>query len=206
MFVKRMLDILVSIVVIVLFWWLFLLIALLVRIKLGSPVLFKQERPGRIDLMTGQERIFKLVKFRTMTDKRDSDGELLPGNLRMTPFGTKLRATSLDEIPEIFNILKGDMSLIGPRPLAMVYLPYYTDEERLRHSVRPGLTGLAQVSGRNDLTWEEKFSYDIEYANNVSLLMDLKIIIKTVIAVVRHEGIGQGEESPESFHIYRERI
>jgi len=204
-FFKRGIDIVLSVFVIVLFWWLLAIIALLVRVKLGSPVIFTQERPGKIDPKTGKETIFKLYKFRTMIDKRDANGELLPGKDRMTPFGTKLRATSLDELPEIINILKGDMSLIGPRPLATIYLPYYTDEERKRHSVRPGLTGLAQASGRNNLSWEEKFAYDIEYAENITFLMDMKVIFKTIKGVLTHEGIGQGEQTPENFNTYRQR-
>ena len=176
-FIKRLLDILISLIVMILFCWLYAIIAVLVRLKLGSPVIFAQDRPGKIDPKTGKERTFKLYKFRSMTDKRDENGELLPGKDRMTPFGAKLRATSLDELPEIINIFKGDMSLIGPRPLAMIYLPYYTNEERVRHSVRPGLTGLAQASGRNNLKWEEKFAYDIEYANNITFLMDMKNLL-----------------------------
>jgi lipopolysaccharide/colanic/teichoic acid biosynthesis glycosyltransferase len=204
-FVKRGLDILISIFVIVLFWWLYVIIAVLVRINLGGPVIFSQDRPGKIDPRTGKETIFKLYKFRSMNDKRDANGELLPGAERLTSFGSKLRSTSLDELPEIVNILKGDMSWIGPRPLATIYLPYYTDEERIRHAVRPGLTGLAQASGRNNLTWEEKFSYDVEYSRNITFLMDMKIILKTIKAVLFHEGIGQGEQTPESFHVYRQR-
>ena len=203
--VKRFIDIVISLLVMILFCWLYAIIALLVRIKLGSPVIFAQDRPGRIDQKTGREKIFKLYKFRSMTDERDKNGELLPGKDRMTPFGAKLRASSLDELPEIVNIFKGDMSLIGPRPLAMQYLPYYSEQERERHSVRPGLTGLAQASGRNNLKWEEKFAYDIEYANNISFLMDCRIIIKTIKAVLSHEGIGQGEETPENFNEYRQK-
>ena len=204
-FIKRILDIIISLIVLILFCWLYVILAVLVKNKLGSPVIFSQERPGRINSKTGKESVFRLYKFRSMTDKRDTNGELLPGKDRMTPFGAKLRATSLDELPEIINILKGDMSLIGPRPLAMSYLPYYTEAERVRHMVRPGLTGLAQVSGRNNLSWEEKFSYDIEYVNNISFLTDLRIIYMTIKTVLSHEGIGQGEESPESFNIYRQR-
>lgn len=204
-FLKRSIDVLISIFVILLFWWLFAIIALLVRFKLGSPVIFAQDRPGKIDPQTGKEKIFKLYKFRTMTDKRGENGELLPGKDRMTPFGARLRSTSLDELPEIINILKGDMSLIGPRPLATIYLPYYTDEERKRHSVRPGLTGLAQASGRNNLSWEEKFAYDIEYAENITFLMDVKVILRTIKVVLLHEGIGQGEQTPENFNTYRQR-
>lgn len=203
-YIKRLLDILISSLVMILFCWLYAIIALVVKLKLGGPVIFAQNRPGKIDPKTGKEKIFKLYKFRSMTDKRDANGELLPGKERMTPFGTKLRATSLDELPEMVNIFKGDMSLIGPRPLVMIYLPYYTDEERARHLVRPGLTGLAQSSGRNNLKWEEKFAYDIEYVNNISFLMDIKIVFKTIKSVLSHEGIGQGEESPESFNIYRQ--
>ena len=204
-FVKRGLDILICLLVLLLFWWLYAILALLVRVKLGSPVIFKQDRPGIIDPETGKEKIFKMYKFRSMTDKRDENGNLLPGKLRLTKFGRVFRSTSLDELPEIFNILKGDMSLIGPRPLSVGYLPYYTEEERVRHSVRPGLTGLAQASGRNDISWEEKFAYDIEYANNVTFAMDCKVIFKTVKTVLCREGIGQGAQTPESFHIYRQK-
>lgn len=202
---KRLVDVICAVTVIALFWWLFGILALLVRINLGSPVIFSQERPGRIDPKTGEEKIFKLYKFRSMTDARDENGELLPGSERLTKFGRILRSTSLDELPEIWNILKGDMSLIGPRPLVVKYLPYYTPEERVRHTVRPGLTGLAQASGRNNLTWEEKFAYDVEYANHVTFLMDCKVVFKTIKTVLSREGIGQGEQSPESFHTYRQR-
>ena len=204
-FIKIFLDIVISLLVMILFCWLYAIIAILVRIKLGSPVIFAQDRPGRIDSRTGKETIFKLYKFRSMNDKRDVNGELLPGKDRLTPFGSKLRSTSLDELPEIVNIFKGDMSLIGPRPLATVYLPYYTDEERMRHIVRPGLTGLAQASGRNGLTWEEKFAYDVEYANNITFMMDIKIIFMTIKAVLAHEGIGDGGKPEDSFHIYRQK-
>lgn len=201
---KRVIDIACSVLVIVLFWWLYLILAILVRTQLGKPVIFAQERPGIIDPRTGKEKIFKLYKFRTMTDARDADGNLLPGCDRLTKFGRILRATSLDELPEIWNILTGDMSIIGPRPLAVAYLPYYTAEERMRHSVRPGLTGLAQANGRNNLTWEEKFAYDVEYANHISFAMDCRVILKTVKTVLFREGIGQGEETPVSFHVYRQ--
>ena len=204
-FVKRFLDIVISLIVMILFCWLYAIIAILVRIKLGSPVIFAQDRPGRIDANTGKEKIFKLFKFRSMNDKKDAQGKLLPGKDRLTKFGSRLRSTSLDELPEIFNIFKGDMSLVGPRPLATVYLPYYTDEERMRHIVRPGLTGLAQASGRNGLTWEEKFAYDVKYANNITFLMDVKIIFMTIKAVLSHEGIGDGGNPEDSFHIYRQK-
>lgn len=202
---KRLIDILCAVTVLILFWWVYAILAILVRLNLGSPVIFAQERPGRIDPKTGKEKIFKLYKFRSMTDERDENGELLPGSMRLTKFGRILRSTSLDELPEIWNILIGDMSLIGPRPLVVKYLPYYTPQERVRHTVRPGLTGLAQASGRNNLTWEEKFAYDVEYASNVTFFMDCKIVFKTIKAVLSREGIGQGEQSPESFHIYRQK-
>ena len=178
-------------------------LALVVRKDMGSPVIYEAKRPGRIDPDTGKEQIFSLYKFRSMTNETDENGELLPGKDRLTPFGRKLRSTSLDELPEIFNILKGDMSIVGPRPLGMKYIPYYTDEERVRHDVRPGLTGLAQVRGRNDLSWEEKFAYDIEYVNDITFLNDVKILIETVQKVYKREGIGQGEETPVSLHVER---
>ena len=182
-YIKRLLDILISLTFIVLFSWLYLILVILVRIKLGSPVLFCQERPGY------NEKIFKLYKFRTMTDKRDENGHLLPDSERLTKFGSMLRSTSLDELPEMFNILKGDMSLIGPRPLLIEYLPYYTEEERLRHSVRPGLTGLAQVSGRNYLAWDKRLAKDVEYVNHISFIMEVRIIIKTIMVVFKKEDV-----------------
>lgn len=182
-YIKRILDILISLTFIVLFSWLYLILVILVRIKLGSPVLFCQERPGY------NEKIFTLYKFRTMTDKRDENGMLLPDGERLTRFGCMLRSTSLDELPEMFNILKGDMSLIGPRPLLVEYLPYYTEEERLRHSVRPGLTGLAQVSGRNYLAWDKRLAKDVEYVNHISFIMDIRIIIKTIMVVFKKEDV-----------------
>lgn len=182
-YIKRLLDILISLTFIVLFSWLYLILVILVRIKLGSPVLFCQERPGY------NEKIFKLYKFRTMTDKRDEKGNLLPDSERLTKFGSMLRSTSLDELPEMFNILKGDMSLIGPRPLLVEYLPYYTEEERLRHNVRPGLTGLAQVSGRNYLAWDKRLAKDVEYVNHISFIMDVRIIIKTIKVVFKKEDV-----------------
>ena len=182
-YIKRILDILISLTFIVLFSWLYLILVILVRIKLGSPVLFCQERPGY------NEKIFTLYKFRTMTDKRDENGMLLPDSERLTMFGSILRSTSLDELPEMFNILKGDMSLIGPRPLLVEYLPYYTEEERLRHSVRPGLTGLAQVSGRNYLAWDKRLARDVEYVNHISFIMDVRIIIKTIMVVFKKEDV-----------------
>lgn len=194
---KRFFDILMSGIAIVLLSPVFLLVALLVRFKLGSPVIFKQERPGL------NEKIFKMYKFRTMTDAKDENGELLPDEERLTSFGMKLRSTSLDELPELINIFKGDMSIVGPRPLAVAYLPYYTDEERLRHTVRPGLTGLAQINGRNAISWEEKFRYDIEYVENISMKTDIKIFFGTFAKVFKRENIGQGEEAPVSLNIER---
>jgi lipopolysaccharide/colanic/teichoic acid biosynthesis glycosyltransferase len=171
------------------FWWLYLIVAILVRVKLGSPVLFMQERPGK------DEKIFKLYKFRTMTDARDENGELLPDEVRLTKFGRFLRSTSLDELPEAFNIIKGDMSVIGPRPLLVKYLPYYTEEERKRHVVRPGLSGWAQVNGRNAIdSWEQRFQYDLEYVNNVSFLFDVKVVLMTVVKVIKRSDIQVGNQ------------
>ena len=160
-----------------------LITALLVKWKLGSPVLFKQERPGK------DEKIFRMYKFRTMTDERDENGELLPDSVRFTKFGKFLRSTSLDELPELFNILKGDMSIIGPRPLLVQYLPLYNDHQKRRHEVRPGLSGLAQVSGRNAISWEDKFNLDVEYVDNVTFIGDWKIIFLTLKKVFVREGI-----------------
>lgn len=185
---KRLVDILCSLAAIVVFSWLYIIVGVLVRIKLGSPVVFKQARPGK------DGKIFNLYKFRTMTDEKDENGNLLPDDVRLTPFGRMLRKTSLDELPEAFNILKGDMSVVGPRPLLVEYLDYYTEEEMHRHDVRPGLTGLAQVNGRNAITWEEKFKYDLEYVNNVTFLGDVKIIFKTVLKAVKGSDILVGEQ------------
>ena len=160
-----------------------LLVAVLIRKKLGKPVIFIQERPGL------NEKIFKLYKFRTMTDERDENGELLPDEVRLTSFGKFLRSTSLDELPELFNIFKGDMSVVGPRPLLVKYLQFYNSFEKHRHDVRPGLSGLAQINGRNAITWEDKFKYDVDYANNISFLGDWKIIFLTIKKVFCHEGI-----------------
>ncbi len=182
-FFKRFLDILLSLIILILFCWLYLILAVLVRVKLGSPVLFKQARPGK------DEKIFNMYKFRTMTDEKDAEGNLLPDEVRLTAFGKMLRATSLDELPEFLNILKGDMSFIGPRPLLVKYLPYYNDRERLRHSVRPGLTGYAQAHGRNAISWDKKFEYDIYYVEHLSFITDVKVIIDTVKTVLTHEGV-----------------
>ncbi|MBQ7657958.1 MAG: sugar transferase [Butyrivibrio sp.] len=182
-FIKRLLDILISLIIIVCFCWLYIILAILVRTKLGSPVLFKQPRPGK------DEKIFNMYKFRTMTDEKDENGNLLPDEVRLTAFGKKLRSTSLDELPEFFNILKGDMSFIGPRPLLVKYLPYYNERERLRHSVRPGLTGYAQAHGRNAISWEKKFEYDVWYVEHLTFLTDIKVIIDTVKTVLSHDGV-----------------
>lgn len=178
--IKRLLDILLSLIGIILLCWLYLILFILVRVKLGSPVLFRQQRPGK------NEKIFTLYKFRTMTDARDENGNLLPDSIRLTGFGKLLRATSLDELPELFNILKGDMSLIGPRPLLVSYLPYYSEREKLRHTVRPGLTGLAQVSGRNFIDWDHRLQKDVEYVEHLSFGMDLKVLWLTVKTVLGH--------------------
>lgn len=181
---KRPLDLFCGLAAVTVFWWLYLILAILVRVKLGSPVLFTQERPGK------DEKIFKLYKFRTMTDERDENGNLLPDEVRLTRFGKLLRATSLDELPEAFNIIKGEMSVIGPRPLLVKYLPRYNSEQKHRHDVRPGLSGLAQVNGRNAITWEEKFRYDVAYTKKITFIGDLKIIFQTVgKAFFRKEGI-----------------
>lgn len=183
-FFKRALDIFCSLMALLVFWWLYVIVAILVRVKLGSPVLFTQDRPGK------DEKIFKLYKFRTMTDARDENGNLLPDDVRLTKFGKLLRSTSLDELPEVFNILKGDMSIIGPRPLLVKYLPLYNEEQKRRHEVRPGLSGYAQVNGRNNVSWEEKFRMDVEYVDHVTFMGDVKIILGTVLkAFVKREGI-----------------
>lgn len=196
--IKRCLDFLLSLCGIIALSPILAVLAVLVRVKLGSPVLFHQERPGR------HEKIFKLYKFRSMTDEKDAEGNLLPDEVRLTRFGKLLRSTSLDELPELFNILKGDMSLIGPRPLLVRYLPYYTEQERHRHDVRPGLTGLAQVNGRNALGWEDRFRYDLDYVNHISFGMDLKIIAMTVGKVLKRSGTLSGaDQTVADFDVYR---
>ncbi len=188
-FVKRPMDFIISLTALILFSPILVIIAILVRVKLGSPVLFKQERPGK------NEKIFKLYKFRSMNNKRDEHGNLLSDDIRLTKFGRALRATSLDELPELINILKGDMALIGPRPLLKEYLPYYLENERRRHDIRPGLTGWAQVNGRNAIkSWEERFEYDIEYVDHVTFLMDLKVLLFTLYKVLKKADIQVGSE------------
>lgn len=180
LYIKRLIDIICSLAAIIVFGWLYIIVAVLVRIKLGSPVLFKQPRPGKIDPKTGKERIFYMYKFRSMSDEHDEDGNLLPDEVRLGKFGKALRATSLDELPEAFNILKGDMSIIGPRPQLVRDMTFMTPKQRKRHCVRPGLSGLAQTRGRNALSWDRKLATDLEYIENVTFLGDLKIIINTV--------------------------
>lgn len=201
LFFKRLIDIVCSLTVIIFFCWLYVVVAIMVRIKLGSPVIFRQERPGKIDSKTGKEKIFMLYKFRTMTDAKGENGELLPDSERLTTFGAWLRRTSMDEIPELFNILKGDMSLVGPRPLLVQYLPYYTETERLRHNVRPGLSGLAQVNGRNLVKWEQRFAYDVEYVNNITFLGDMKIVLQTIKKVVFKEDVAADTEAVDEEYL-----
>ena len=186
-FFKRFFDIVLSFCALVVLSPVLLVLAILVRLKLGRPVVFRQERPGK------DEKIFQLCKFRSMTDQRDGNGELLPDEVRLTKFGKALRSTSLDELPELWNILKGDMSFVGPRPLLVKYLPYYTEEERKRHDVRPGLTGMAQTHGRNLLSWEERFALDLQYIEQMSLLLDIKIVFLTVKKVFSRSDIALGE-------------
>ena len=186
-FFKRFLDIIISLIFILCFWWLYIVIAIFVRMKLGSPVLFKQDRPGL------NEKIFKMYKFRTMTDEKDKDGNLLPDTDRLTKFGKFLRSTSLDEIPELWNVLTGEMSLVGPRPLLVSYLNKYNEYEKRRHEVKPGITGWAQINGRNNTTWEERFKNDIYYVENISFELDLKIIIKTILKVLKRSDINQSD-------------
>lgn len=200
-FLKRPMDFILSLMAIVVLSPVLIIVGVLVRVKLGSPVLFKQKRPGL------NEKIFTMYKFRTMTDEKDENGELLPDSVRLTKFGRMLRSTSLDELPELFNILKGDMSIVGPRPLAIQYLPYYTEVERMRHSVRPGLSGLAQINGRNTATWEERFNHDIRYIKTISFNSDLRIIIKTILKAVKRSDIGErGVDAPMDFHVYRQEL
>ncbi|PEZ33635.1 sugar transferase [Bacillus thuringiensis] len=182
-FIKRPMDFILSLIAIIMLSPVFLIVAFLVKTRLGSPVLFKQERPG----LNGT--IFKMYKFRTMTDEKNENGELLADSIRLTKFGKFLRSTSLDELPGLFNIFKGDMSIIGPRPLLVQYLPLYNEHQKRRHEVRPGLSGLAQVNGRNAISWEEKFNYDVEYVENVSFITDWKIILLTIKKVFIREGI-----------------
>ena len=188
-YIKRAIDLFVSLVFLLLFWWIYAFLALIIRFKLGSPVLFAQDRPGK------GGKIFRLYKFRSMSNAKDKDGNLLPDKERLNRFGKLLRSTSLDELPELLNVLKGDMSLIGPRPLLVKYLDYYNSFERRRHNVRPGLTGLAQISGRNAATWKARFQKDIEYVDNVSLSLDIKIFFATIKKIFVREGIEYKNDS-----------
>lgn len=214
-YLKRFIDMICSGIALIVLSPILLITAILVRWKLGSPIIFKQERPG----LNGE--IFKMYKFRTMLSPQTRDGKILSDTERLkciekgidvltdeerlTKFGRQLRALSLDELPELWNIFNGDMSIVGPRPLATIYLPYYTAEENRRHEVRPGLTGLAQVNGRNSASWETRFKYDVEYVDHISFIGDVKIILKTIAVVFSHKDIGQGEERPESFNVLRQR-
>ncbi len=198
-YIKRILDVVLSIIALLVLWPIMLVVAILVRTKLGSPVIFKQKRPGK------DEKIFTLCKFRTMSNEKDENGNLLPDEKRLTKFGKFLRSTSLDELPELINIIKGDMSIVGPRPLTVSYLKYYNEEEKHRHDVRPGLTGLAQINGRNCLQWEDRFKYDLQYIENITFMNDLKIILGTAKKVLKRENVvvrGTGETN--DFSTYRE--
>lgn len=185
---KRILDCILSGIALIVFSPIIFLTAVLVRIKLGEPVIFKQERPGK------DEKLFKLLKFRSMTNERDKNGNLLPDEKRLSQFGRFLRTTSIDELPELINIFKGDMAIVGPRPLLVKYLPFYRPEERIRHSVRPGLTGLAQVNGRNNLDWDARLNYDVKYVQKITFLGDVKIILKTINKVLRRSDIASGKQ------------
>lgn len=188
-YTKRSIDFILSLVAIIILSPVLAIVALLVRIKLGGPVIFKQQRPGL------NEKIFTMYKFRTMTDERDADGNLLPDEVRLTKFGKALRATSLDELPELFNILKGDMAIVGPRPLLVQYLPLYNAQQKKRHCVRPGITGYAQINGRNSISWEEKFDYDIYYVANIAITLDISILFKTFKTVIKRDGINSESDA-----------
>ena len=197
-YIKRILDIILSLIAIIVTLPIFLIVGILILIFIGQPAIFRQKRPGK------NEKIFTMYKFRTMTNKKDEDGNLLPDELRLTKLGKFLRKTSLDEIPEFINILKGDMSFVGSRPLLVEYLPYYTEEEHHRHDVRPGLTGLAQVNGRNNLDWDKRLKKDIEYVNNITFINDTKIILKTIKKVfAREDIIIRGTGNIVDFNKYR---
>ncbi len=196
-YIKRFLDFILSLCAIIILSPVLLILTVLGAIMMKGNPFFIQLRPGK------NEKLFKLIKFRTMSLAKDASGKLLPDKDRLNKYGRILRSTSLDELPELINILKGDMSIVGPRPLAVVYLPYYTEEEKHRHDVAPGLTGLAQVNGRNALSWERKFQYDIEYIRTISFTNDVKILFKTILKVLKREGISQGESRPVSLHIER---
>lgn len=197
-YIKRVLDCVLASIAFVILSPIIVITVVLVRVKLGSPIIFSQERPGKIDSKTGKEKVFRLYKFRTMTDEKDDEGNLLPDKDRLTRFGSLLRSTSLDELPELINIIKGDMAIVGPRPLLVKYIERYTPTQRRRHEVRPGLTGLAMATVRNSAGWDKKFELDIKYIDNISFLMDLKIIIWTVGIVLKREGINEAGEATNS--------
>jgi len=186
-YIKRLLDFTLSLIALIVLLPILILVAILIRIRLGSPVLFTQQRPGK------DEKIFRIYKYRTMTDERDEQGNLQPDEIRLTKFGKALRATSIDELPELINVIKGDMAIIGPRPLLVQYLPLYNEYQKRRHEVRPGLSGLAQISGRNQISWEEKFNLDVKYVDNISFLLDLKILFSTLFKVFKREGISAAD-------------
>lgn len=194
-YVKRTVDVIGSFLFLVLFSWLYIVISLLVLLKLGRPILFTQYRPGLINPLTGKEQIFKMYKFRTMTNTKDCYGHLLPDDIRLTRFGRWLRSTSLDELPEVFCILKGSMSFIGPRPQLIRDMVFMSDKQRMRHTAKPGLSGLAQVKGRNSITWEEKLDWDLNYIEKINLSNDLKILFLTIISVIKKTGITDGENA-----------
>lgn len=200
-YIKRLLDFILSLIALIVLSPLMIIIYILVIIKLGKPGIFKQQRPGK------DEKLFTLYKFRTMTDEKDENGNLLPDSERLTRFGKILRSTSLDELPELINIIKGDMAIVGPRPLLVEYLPLYNKEQKHRHDVRPGLTGLAQINGRNSISWENKFNDDIEYIHNINFLYDTKIVLMTIIKVLKREGITQTNNATmEKFRGNKENI
>ncbi len=199
-FFKRFFDVVLVLIALLVFWWFFALLALIVRLNMGSPVLYKSERMGL------DEKPINLYKFRTMTNETDENGDLLPGPKRLTKFGKLLRSTSMDELPSLLNILKGDLSIVGPRPLLMKYKPYYYENERIRHSIRPGLTGWAQVNGRNLVSWDDKFKMDIEYVNNVSLWLDIKILFLSVYKVLKRADIVHDDQQTESLYIVRSHM
>lgn len=200
-YIKRILDLNLSLLALIILMPVIIVIGILVRIKLGKPIIFKQKRPGK------NERIFTLYKFRTMTEEKDEEGNLLPDSERLTKFGRFLRSTSLDELPELINIIKGEMAIVGPRPLLVEYLPLYNEEQKHRHDVRPGLTGLAQISGRNAIQWEEKFKEDIEYISKITFIQDIKIILKTFVKVFKKDGINQeGNVGMRKFEGTKEKI
>lgn len=204
-FFKRFIDFWLSLIALIVLFPILLLLTIIGAIAMHGNPFFVQPRPGKKG-KDGKEKIFKLIKFRTMSNKKDKDGNLLPDAERLNRYGRFLRSTSADELPELINILKGDMSIVGPRPLAVQYLPYYTEKERMRHDVRPGLTGMAQVHGRNATTWEERFTYDTNYVQSISFIGDVTIILQTVAVVFKHSGIGErGVDSPEDFDAYRRK-